>query len=52
MKKVILAAFVYDPHEIILRCLRRLTESSREFPKVSAGQSPEGSLREVREHQP
>ena len=28
---------------------RKLTESAREFPKASDGQTPEGSLREVRE---
>src|SRR5439155_1899876 len=38
-----------DPLRLCQEGKRKLTESAKEFPKVSAWQSPEGSLREVRE---
>src|SRR5436309_7116433 len=38
-----------DPPRLCREGKRKLTESSKEFPKGSARQRPEGSLREVRE---
>src|SRR5207244_9007995 len=38
-----------DPPRLGREGKRKLTESSREFPKASARPSPEGSLREARE---
>lgn len=38
-----------DPPRVCRDGKRKLTESAMEFPKASAGQTSEGSLREVRE---
>jgi len=38
-----------DPPRLCLNGKRKLTESSREFPKASVRQNPEGSLREAQE---
>ena len=38
-----------DPPRLCREGKRKLTESAKEFPKASARQSPEGSLREARE---
>jgi len=42
-----IAGGVGNPPSLCLEGKRKLTESAREFPKASARQRPEGSLREA-----